>query len=86
MHDINPPTYNSQLVPRHSTPWKGDVWRAFVGFIQKYPKIKAYTTNHDTGIGWIWKSGHKVNLGFIESEITYQEFDKKRVELLKIQK
>jgi len=86
LHDINPPTYESQLVPRHSTPWKGDVWRAFIGFMNKYPKIKAYTTNHDTGIGWIWKSGHKINLGFIESEMTYKEFDKNRNELLRLNK
>jgi predicted O-methyltransferase YrrM len=84
LHDINPPTKESQEVPKVSSPWKGTVWRAFVGFMNKYPKIKAYTTNHDTGIGWIWKSKHKVDFGFIEEEMTYEEFDANRGELLRV--
>jgi hypothetical protein len=84
LHDINPPTKESQEVPKVSSPWKGTVWRAFVGFMNKYPKINAYTTQHDTGIGWIWKSRHKVELGFIEEEMTYEDFDKNRNELLRI--
>jgi predicted O-methyltransferase YrrM len=84
IHDINPPTKESQEVPKVSSPWKGTVWRAFVGFMNKYPKIRAYTTKHDTGIGWIWKSRHKVDFGFIEKEMTYEEFDKNRYELLRI--
>jgi len=84
LHDINPPTKESQEVPKVSSPWKGTVWRAFVGFMNKYPKINAYTTQHDTGIGWIWKSRHKVELGFIEKEMTYEEFNANRYELLRI--
>ena len=85
LHDINPPTKESQEVPKVSSPWKGTVWRAFVGFMQTYPKIKAYTTNHDTGIGWIWKSRHKVEQGFINNELTYEEFDSNRKDFLNIQ-
>lgn len=85
LHDINPPTEESQLVPKVSSPWKGTVWRAFVGFMAKHLEIKAYTTTDDTSLGFIWKSKHKVKFGFIDNETTYEEFDSKRKEMLRIQ-
>ena len=78
LHDVNPKTKESQLVPKVSIPWKGDVWRAFYGFMKAYPKINSYYTDQDTGLGFIEKSRHKVSEGFIESEMTYEEFDKLR--------
>jgi hypothetical protein len=86
LHDINPPTKESQMVPKVSSPWKGDVWRAFVGFMAKYTKINAYTTLDDTGIGWIHKSRHKVELGFIDHDTTYEKFDSMRDGYLDITK
>jgi hypothetical protein len=86
LHDINPPTKESQMVPKVSSPWKGDVWRAFGGFMAKYTKINAYTTLDDTGIGWIHKSRHKVELGFIDHDTTYEKFDSMRDGYLDITK
>jgi hypothetical protein len=86
LHDINPPTKESQMVPKVSSPWKGDVWRAFGGFMAKYVKVQAYTTLDDTGIGWIHKSRHKVELGFIDSETTYEKFDSMRDYYLNIRR
>jgi hypothetical protein len=86
LHDINPPTKESQMVPKVSSPWKGDVWRAFGGFMAKYVKVQAYTTLDDTGIGWIHKSRHKVELGFIDHETTYEKFDSMRDYYLNIRR
>ena len=85
LHDINPQTKESTNVPKTSSPWKGDCYKAFVGFIKKYPKINTYTTLDDTGLGFIWKSRHKVELGFIDHDLTWEDFDKNRKELLRIQ-
>ena len=84
LHDINPPTRESQEVPKVSSPWKGTVWRAWVGFIKKYPEIEAYTTNHDTGIGVIHKNPNVVpEKGFI-SKMKWETFVKRRNELLNL--
>lgn len=84
LHDINPPTEESQRVPRVSAPWKGTVWRAFVGFRQKYPRIASYTLSKiDTGLGVILRSEDDVLPGFI-STLSYQRFDENRQGLLGI--
>jgi predicted O-methyltransferase YrrM len=84
LHDINPPTEESQRVPKVSTPWKGTVWRAFVGFRQKYPRIESYTlAKVDTGLGIILASSDKVALGF-STTLSYDSFDSDRTALLGI--
>ena len=83
LHDIYPLTKESTNVPKTSSPWKGDCYKAFVGFIQAYPKINTYTTLDDTGLGFIWKSRNKVELGFT-ADISWEDFDANRKELLKI--
>lgn len=83
LHDIYPKTKESTNVPKTSSPWKGDVYKSFVGFIKKYPKINSYTTLDDTGLGFIWKSRHKVEADFI-ADISWEEFDKNRDELLRV--
>jgi hypothetical protein len=82
LHDINPPTYESQLVPRHSIPWKGSVWRAMVGFIDKYKQ--GYTlAKTDSGLGVIEHTDQEIKAGFI-SDIDYNTFDCNRYKLLNI--
>lgn len=84
LHDINPPTYESQQVPKVSTPWKGSVWRAMVGFIKKYPNVNAYTlANTDTGLGVIEYTDQKIEKGFI-TKMKYETFDRARHEHLNI--
>lgn len=81
LHDINPPTEESQRVPKASIPWKGTVWRAMVGFIQMYGH--GYTLSKaDTGLGVIdYLPG--VKTGFI-TNMDYQDFDKDRYRHLNI--
>jgi hypothetical protein len=84
LHDINPPTEESQRVPKVSTPWKGSVWRAFVGFRQKYPSIESYTLSKvDTGLGVILGSTIPVVPGF-STAMNYEDFDRDRKWLLGI--
>ena len=37
LHDCNPQTFSSQIIPRQTICWNGDVWKAFVGFKQSNP-------------------------------------------------
>jgi predicted O-methyltransferase YrrM len=84
LHDINPPTEESQRVPKVSTPWKGTVWRAFVGFRQQYPWIESYTLAQcDTGIGVILGCRNEVVPGF-STTMNYETFDRNRTGLLGI--
>ena len=84
LHDINPPTEESQEVPKISSPWKGTVWRAMVGFIKKYPEVEAYTlANTDTGLGVIEYVDMKIKEGF-STTIKYATFDKSRKKYLNI--
>ncbi len=55
LHDIHPPTEDHQEVPRKQESWTGDVWRAFLGFRLKYPKIPSGAIQEKYGLGWIAK-------------------------------
>lgn len=82
LHDINPPTEESQRVPKVSSPWKGSVWRAMVGFIAKYKT--GYTLSKvDTGLGVIEHTDIDIELGF-STKIDYSTFDKDRRKHLNI--
>lgn len=82
LHDINPPTEESQQVPKVSSPWKGSVWRAMVGFIDKYKT--GYTLSKvDTGLGVIEYTDIDIELGF-STKIDYSTFDKDRRKYLNI--
>ena len=61
------------LVPRQTKQWTGDIFRTWLGFLQKYPKIKTDFIDEEFGIGVIYKSRHKVTSGFI-SDISYQDY------------
>ena len=39
MHDCNPQTKDSQIVPRQTSTWHGDVWKAYVEFKYTHPPI-----------------------------------------------
>ena len=54
MHDCLPSTIESQLVPRISGNWNGDVWKAFLKQ-RKDPDLDCYTILADEGIGVIFK-------------------------------
>lgn len=73
IHDIKPHNEEMTTVPRGTKQWTGDVFKAWYGFGEKYPKIKTEFINEEFGIGVIYKSRHKVELGFV-SDISFVDY------------
>lgn len=82
VHDCLPINEASQRVPRETKQWYGDVWRAFVGFVEKYPETDAFCLDFDCGVGVIIVNG-KIEKGFI-SDMSYTEFEANKKQLLKL--
>lgn len=77
LHDVKPFTKEMQEVPRIQDQWTGDAWRAYEGFKKVYPRVKTKDIAEKYGLGFIFKSKSKIELGFIDKETTYEEFSKK---------
>jgi hypothetical protein len=73
IHDINPHNEAMTIVPRQQTVWTGDVFKAWYGLIETYPKLKLEYVEDEFGLGLIKKSNHKIKEGFV-SDITFQEY------------
>ena len=76
VHDCNPWEKQIQRVPRETTAWTGDVWKAVFGFIDEYgEKIKTEYIEERAGIFAIWKTGRfKVTEGFNKPELDWGYF------------
>lgn len=74
IHDILPYTKEMQEVPRKQEQWTGDVWRAYFGFKETYPKIKCAEIEEKYGLGTIIKDSHKIKPGFVNTTMTYEDF------------
>jgi len=83
LHDCNPASFEAQKVPRETKVWNGDVWRAMVGFRQKYPHTVSYVMNFDHGCGVIFPQWQMFDPGFV-SDISWEEFDSNRKQLLNL--
>lgn len=83
LHDCNPPSYESQVVPRIQGEYCGTVWRSVVGFIDEYwSKIKTGYFDDPHGLFAIYKTGrYAVKKGFSDMDMTYEEFSGRRKEL-----
>ena len=86
LHDCNPPTYESQVVPRIQGEYCGTVWRSVVGFIKEYgTKIKTGYFDDPHGLFAIYKTGrYAVKEGFTDQKMTYEEFDRIRGEVFEV--
>ncbi len=86
LHDCNPPTFESQVVPRIQGEYCGTVWRSVVGFIDAYgDKIKTGYFDDPHGLFAIYKTGrYQAKEGFSDMDMTYEEFSSRRKELLGI--
>lgn len=83
IHDIKPHTFEMQEVPRKVKEWTGDVWRAWYGLQINYPKLKLDYWDDEYGLGIIYKSRHKIELGFVDYETTFNEYKTKEGWLIK---
>lgn len=82
LHDVNPNSKETQIVPCQTGIWEGDVWRAFVGFRKTYPEVKTNCFLEDHGVGVIYPFGVKFNGEFEDMIMTYEEFDNDKQVLL----
>jgi hypothetical protein len=53
LHDCNPCSYESQLVPRQATAWNGDVWKSIVKLRHTNVNLDISVVNTDYGVGVI---------------------------------
>jgi hypothetical protein len=75
IHDIKPPSFESQIVPRESKIWCGDVWRAWSGLKNRYRTLNLDYIDEEFGLGVIYKSRHKIESGFVDLESTWDEYN-----------
>jgi hypothetical protein len=84
-HDLSPTSYEMQLVPRQTSTWTGDCWKAWVQVRSERSDLYmiAYDTDHGTGV--ITKSDGEGNpLDLKGFEIEYEPFSKNKKEWLNL--
>lgn len=86
LHDMNPTTEIMQNVPRETSEWTGDGWKAFASFrhMEWYNEGNYYTcvVNTDYGCGII-KRGEPSECKYLPIH-NYDDFDKNRKEYLNL--
>ena len=83
LHDCNPQTYESQVVPRMSSTWHGDVWKAYVEFKHTHPQFKTYVVDTDCGCGIIVNNEDHSKSSW-DFDYDYKNLEKNRIELLNL--
>ena len=81
LHDMNPSTELMQRVPRETTLWTGDCWRAMVKFRCNYEML-SYTVDTDYGVGIIKPDVKSETIGVSLDRLDYECFDKNRKEFV----
>lgn len=81
LHDCNPLTENSQIVPRIQNFWHGDVWKSVVKF-RNASEIGCITINDDCGLGVINYNLPKGPQFDMPSQLTYSWLEKNRSDAL----
>ena len=83
MHDCNPQTKDSQIVPRQTSTWHGDVWKAYVEFKYTHPQFSTYVVDTDCGCGVILNNKDKSNIP-LNLELNYENLVLNRKEWLNL--
>ena len=83
LHDCNPQTYESQVVPRMSSTWHGDVWKAYVEFKHTHPQFETYVVDTDCGCGIIVNNEDHSKSPW-DFDYDYKNLEKNRIELLNL--
>jgi hypothetical protein len=75
LHDCNPPSYDSQLVPRQAVAWNGDVWKSIVKLRHLDIDLDISVVNTDYGVGIISKGKNIPIDGFtLEESLNWNNF------------
>ena len=83
MHDCNPKTFESQVIPRITSTWHGDVWKAFVDFKVKSPQVECYVIDTDCGCGII-KYNENLKKLPVNIEVHYRDLESDRKAMLNL--
>lgn len=82
-HDMNPENEEMQEVPRRVKIWTGDSWKAWVRLEMK--GVEKFVIDTDFGVGIIRpKEGIKINYDQSMQELSYQDLEKSRKNLLNL--
>lgn len=85
LHDCNPVSYESQLVPRQATAWNGDVWKSIVKLRCTDVDLDISVVDTDYGVGVIRKGKNKKVENFtLEQCLDWNTFFKNRKEILNL--
>jgi hypothetical protein len=83
MHDCNPTSYETQLIPRETIAWTGDTWKAFVDFKYNHPTYKCCVVDTDFGVGVIQNNSKERNQSSLKIW-NWDHFNNNRKELLNL--
>jgi hypothetical protein len=85
LHDCNPPEYETQLVPRVTAYWNGDVWKSVAKLRYTRSDLEISVVDTDWGVGIIqFGSQNTYNKETLDNILHYYYFDKNREEILNI--
>ena len=85
LHDCNPHSYESQIIPRQTGAWNGDVWKAFVDFRLSNPDYQTCTIDSDFGIGVIKNNPNvKYKIDGYRFRLTWEQFVSNRNQMLNL--
>lgn len=85
LHDCNPVSYDSQLVPRQATAWNGDVWKSIVKLRCSDVNLDICVVNTDYGIGVITNGKNKKIEKFtIDECLDWKTFEKNKKYILNL--
>ena len=85
LHDCNPVSYESQLVPRQAVAWNGDGWKSIIKVRYNNKDLKTCVVDTDYGVGVIKKEtsqGINQESYSIEDCLTWEYFTFHKIELL----
>ena len=79
LHDCNPPSYASQLVPRQAVAWNGDVWKSIVKLRHLDIDLDISVVNTDYGVGIISKGkNYPIDKFTLEESLEWDVFSSDR--------
>jgi len=85
LHDCNPVSYESQLVPRQATAWNGDVWKSIVKLRCNNVDLDISVVDTDYGVGVITNGNNKKITKFTLSEcLDWEIFSKNKTHILNL--
>ena len=85
-HDLNPGSEEMQKLPRQTSEWTGDCWKAWVRVRREQPDLPMAVANTDYGVGIILPAAKfsTPKIAMTDDEMTWDDFDRERREWLNL--